>query len=75
MRGLFSRLIFVFIGSGFAMCVFLAIRNGKIRVGRTSSEYIFVGDEPVRFWTLVAVTALMSGIAFYGAFVKRKPDA
>jgi phosphotransferase system glucose/maltose/N-acetylglucosamine-specific IIC component len=74
-RGLLSRVIFCIVGAGFAMFAFLAIRSGQVRVGRTSPDYVLVGDEPGRFWIYVAVAALMSGVAFYCAFAKGKPDA
>jgi hypothetical protein len=54
------------------MFTFLALHNGQIRIGRTSPDYVFVGNEPVRFWIYVGVSALLSGIAFYCAFSKGK---
>jgi len=70
--GLLSRLIFIIVGSGFAMFIFLALRSGQIRIGRTVPDYVLIADDPVRFWIYVGVSALMSGIAFYCAFAKGK---
>jgi hypothetical protein len=71
-RGLLNRLIFIIVGAFFAMGVYIAVHSGRIRLGRTGSDYILVGDEPVRFWTCVAVSTLMSALAFYCAFSKGK---
>ena len=74
-RSILNRLVFVLVGTMFAMFTFLAVRGGQIRLGRNTHEYVSVQDEPVRFWIYVAVGALMTGIAFYCAFARGKHDA
>ena len=71
-----GRVIFFIIGVGAALLPLHALRTGAI----DASDHGFKIDirqtqEPIAFWSLVVVFALLSAIMFCGAFVKGKADA
>ena len=54
------------------MFVIIAVHGGKINLNRFSPEYIYVKDEPVRFWLMVGAMALCAVVAFYCALARGK---
>ena len=71
-----ARVIFFIIGVGSALLPFHALRTGAI----DASDHGFKIDirqaqEPIAFWSLVVIFAVLSAVMFCGAFVKGKADA
>jgi hypothetical protein len=72
-KRILNRLLFLVVGLFFIGFAFMALMSHGFRTGvhGTSSGYITATEQPVQFWTVVVVTAVLGVIALYCVFGRK----
>ena len=76
-RYILNRLVFLVVGLFFICFAFMAVhsRGFKTGVHGTTGGYVSAAEQPVEFWTVVVVTAVLGLVAVYQCFRRRRHDA
>ena len=72
-----DRLVFLVVGLLFVCFAIMAVgsRGFKTGVHGTTSGYVSATEQPIEFWTVVVVTAVLGLVALFYVFKRDKHDA